>query len=829
MSETAGKRASKSGWRRSNFYFRLILFSTALIFVATGISSLIVFERKKQSLERSLATELLAIVNSTAAAIDGDAHDEIARSDIGEIQGQEQFQAIRRYLVRVKDNNHLSGNGSPIYTMRKTPDFAQTGDLEFVVMTDRNEWGHYFVGNRYRAQPHNLAALMGTPSVTGVYSDSEGRWISAAAPIYDAGGQVVGLVQADRPVHYFQREVGKQAAALIPGALASIALAGVLAIVFVRRMVKPIEELVDATNRLANGELAHRVSIQRKDELGNLARSFNTMADELSRSHKELEAEHLAVLRARERAEQVNLELTAEVAERKRAEEQNREQAELLDKAHDAIVVRDLENRVVFWNKSAEKLYGWTRDDALGKNLDESLHRPEDLAPLREVQSFVLANGEWTGELRQISKSGEPIIVESRWSLVRDSGGLRKSILVINTNVTEQKRLEEQLLRAQRMESIGTLAGGIAHDLNNALTPILVSASFLKSRFTDDSVQQIVGNIENSAARAAKMVKQVLTFARGVEGERVPLNPTNLIAEIQKIAEETFLKQITIAADIAADLNAVIGDATQIHQVLLNLCVNARDAMPNGGKLTLAARNVVIDDHYTRLHLDAKPGSYVLISVSDTGTGIPPEIREKIFEPFFTTKDVGHGTGLGLSTVLAITKSHGGFVNLYSELGHGTRFDIYFPAHDAVEVVAPKAENQFPNGGGELILLVDDEPALREIVGNILETFGYRVITASDGNDALMKYAQRQNEIALVFTDMMMPFMDGPAMIRGLRRFNPQARIIAATGLATQNKIVEAKLLGVDAFVSKPYTAEKLLKVIQEVLARPEMDLPAAV
>ena len=405
---------------------------------------------------------------------------------------------------------------------------------------------------------------------------------------------------------------------------------------------------------------------------------------------------------------------------------------------------------------------------------------------------------------------------------MRDSEGLRKSILVINTNVTEQKRLEEQLLRAQRMESIGTLAGGIAHDLNNALTPILVSASFLKSRSDDEAVLQVVNNIENSANRAAKMVKQVLTFARGVEGERVPLNPKQLIAEIQRIAEETFLKQITIETDIADELQAVIGDATQVHQVLLNLCVNARDAMPNGGKLTLAARNVQVDENYTRMHVDAKPGSYVLISVSDTGTGIPPEIREKIFEPFFTTKEFGKGTGLGLSTVIAIVKSHAGFLNLYSESGKGTRFDVYLPAHEAVEVAAPNTEEQFPRGNGELILLVDDEAALREIIGNILQTFGYKVVTACDGNDALMKYAQHQNDIAAVFTDMMMPFMDGPAMIRSLRRHNPKARIIAATGLATQNKIVEAKLLGVDAFVSKPYTAEKLLKTLQDVLSRAE-------
>jgi two-component system cell cycle sensor histidine kinase/response regulator CckA len=651
---------------------------------------------------------------------------------------------------------------------------------------------------------------------------------STALVIVTTGISFLIVLQLNTPSS-LERSLGDEGGPLVLGAGISIGIASLLALLFSRRIVEPIDELVKATDRLARGDLKYRVSVERSDELGMLARSFNSMADELSESQKELEREHVQLLMTHERAERANMELAAEVMIRKRAEEENREKAELLDKAHDAILVRDLENRIVFWNKSAEKLYGWTRDDVLGRDMDITLHRPEDIESLREVLGFVMAQGEWSGELRQISKTGEMITVESRWSLVRDSEGLRKSILVINTNVTEQKRLEEQLLRAQRMESIGTLAGGIAHDLNNALTPILVSASFLKTRSSDEATLEIVNNIENAANRAAKMVKQVLTFARGVEGERVPLNPKQLIAEIQKIAEETFLKQITIETDIASDLHAVIGDATQIHQVLLNLCVNARDAMPNGGKLTLAARNITIDENYSRLHVDAKPGQYVLTSVSDTGTGIPPEIREKIFEPFFTTKAQGQGTGLGLSTVIAIVKSHGGFLNLYSEVGKGTRFDVYLPAHEDVEVTTPQQEDQFPNGHGELVLLVDDEAPLREIIGNILQTFGYRVITACDGNEALMKYAQQQNEIAVVFTDMMMPFMDGPAMIRSLRRFNPKARIIAATGLATQNKIIEAKLLGVDAFVSKPYSAEKILKVLQEVLARPESELPAAV
>jgi sensor histidine kinase regulating citrate/malate metabolism len=261
MSQSAAKRAPIMGWRISNFYVRLILFSTALVVVATGISSLIVLQLKSRSLEETLGNELLAIVNSTAAAIDGDLHDKISRPESGEIVGLDQFNTIRRHLLRVKQNNRLEGNGSPIYTMRKAPDFAQSGDLEFVVMTDRNQWGHYFIGNRYHPQQHNLSALNGTPSVTGIYTDSQGTWISASAPIYDSAGTIVGIVQADRPVHFFYQRVRKQAGPLIVGAIISVLLASLLALLFARRMVKPIEQLVKAIDRLARGDLKYRVSI----------------------------------------------------------------------------------------------------------------------------------------------------------------------------------------------------------------------------------------------------------------------------------------------------------------------------------------------------------------------------------------------------------------------------------------------------------------------------------------------------------------------------------------------------------------------------------------
>jgi two-component system cell cycle sensor histidine kinase/response regulator CckA len=317
------------------------------------------------------------------------------------------------------------------------------------------------------------------------------------------------------------------------------------------------------------------------------------------------------------------------------------------------------------------------------------------------------------------------------------------------------------------------------------------------------------------------MVKQVLSFARGVEGERVALQPKHLIKEIVKILRETLPKSININFEIPDNLWIISADATQMHQVLMNLCVNARDAMPEGGSISIKAENVVVDENYARMHLEAKAGRFVQISVSDTGPGMPPEIQTRIFEPFFTTKDMSKGTGLGLSTALTIVKSHGGFINVYSELHKGTQFTLYLPALDmpgAIESVA--VQTDLPLGSGELILVVDDEVSIREITRGTLETFGYTVLTASDGTEALAVYADKKNEIAVVLTDMVMPFMDGPATIRALRRMNPQVRIIAASGLGTGQRAGEGTLEGVAVFLNKPYTAEKLLKTLAQVLRK---------
>ncbi len=517
---------------------------------------------------------------------------------------------------------------------------------------------------------------------------------------------------------------------------------------------------------------------------------------------------------------QANLVLVDDITHRLQAEQKIREQAALLDVATDAIFVRDMEHHILFWNKGAEHLYGWSSAEALGKNAVELLYDEDILLPFAEIQATLAKAGNWQGELQQVTKSGKNITVESRWTLVLDETSTPKSILTVSTDITEKKQLEMQFLRTQRLESLGTLASGIAHDFNNILTPILVVAQLLPLKFPniDDSSQQLLEILENNAKRGADLVKQILSFSRGgAEGSRTTIQVRHLLADVAKVARRTFPKSIETQTDIIPELWTIYADATHIHQVLMNLIVNARDAMPDGGNLTISAENIWIDQNYAYIHVDAKVGSYIAITITDTGVGISPGIIDRIFDPFFTNKEVGKGTGLGLSTVMGIVKSHGGFVNVYSQVGKGSRFQVFLPSNQQTETIV--AENtELLNGNNELILVVDDEATICEIAKSTLETHNYRVLTASDGIGALALYAQYKDNISAVLIDMIMPGMDGSTTILTLQRINPQVKIIAMSGLMLNWTNAQKMDLGIQKCLPKPFTAQALLNTLKFLL-----------
>ena len=491
----------------------------------------------------------------------------------------------------------------------------------------------------------------------------------------------------------------------------------------------------------------------------------------------------------------------------------------LFEESMDGLFISTPGGKILDANSALVEMMGYdSKEEVLALDVTKDIYANESererLLKMLESEDFVE-----NFEAVEKKKDGQKINVLLNVTAQRDTEGNIVTIRGLTRDVTEQRKLEQQFFRAQRMESIGTLAGGIAHDLNNVLAPITMGVEMLKSRIKDEGSQKILRTMEVSAHRGSGMIKQVLTFARGVSVERVVLQIGHLIREMQKIMAETFPKSIQFRTKVANNLWPVSADATQIHQVLLNLCVNARDAMPDGGFLTIAAENVVLDKNSIPKSIESKSGPYVYLTVTDTGTGIPQRLIDKVFDPFYTTKEIGKGTGLGLSTVHSIVKNHGGFINLYSEMGKGTKFSVYLPAEPDAEEKKLEVEIEIPSGQGEFILLIDDEASIREMCKTMLVTYGYNVFTASDGTEAVLLYLEHTKDIKIVITDMMMPFMDGRATIKALRKINPYLKIIATSGFMGQEKSIDLSDLPVYAFLAKPYTASKLLIAVSQALA----------
>ncbi|MFN3708114.1 PAS domain S-box protein [Microcella sp.] len=512
--------------------------------------------------------------------------------------------------------------------------------------------------------------------------------------------------------------------------------------------------------------------------------------------------------------EEEQLRLERETASRRLAE-----QAALIEAAKDAMIVRDLEGRITYWNRAAAALYGWSAEEAIGREERDLLH--DDPAAFDAAVAHTLHDDYWSGELDQRTRSGRALIADCRWQLLRDSTGQPASIFAVVSDITADKKAEEARLRAQRMESLGTLAGGIAHDLNNVLTPILMSVQLLEHGEVDERRRQILATMEGAVKRGADMIRQVLSFARGVEGRRVEVDVRRLVSDVVSYARDVLPDSVLLDAAVDDGLPTTSGDPTQLLQILVNLVTNARDAMPGGGTLRIRVSELLLEDSYSSVSHLALPGRYVAIDIEDTGHGMSADVAEKIFEPFFTTKEMGKGTGLGLATSLAIVRSHGGFMQVYSEPGRGTRFTVGLPVSESPQTsaaVPTRLEELLPRGHGERILVVDDETTILQITCQALELNGYRTLRATNGREALDVIASSADPIDLVLTDMMMPVMDGAALSARLEDEYPELPVIAASGLNSNGGPARSVGMGVSRFLPKPYTTTMLLTTVHDTL-----------
>jgi PAS domain S-box-containing protein len=511
--------------------------------------------------------------------------------------------------------------------------------------------------------------------------------------------------------------------------------------------------------------------------------------------------------------------MARDITERTREEESLRRFATVVKDSNDAITIQDFEGRITAWNRGAERMYGYSEAEALLMNIMR-LTTSSKVAEQKDFIRRLIAGEAITSfETQRMTKDGRVLDVWMTVTKLLDEVGKPVGLASTERDITERLKNERVALRSQRLESIGTLAGGVAHDLNNSLAPIMMSGALLRRKYPGES--QTLDMIESCAKRGADMVRQLLTFAKGAEGERVALQPDHLVKELERLMKGSFPKNIQLVVKCDPKLPLVLGDATQLQQVLLNLCVNARDAMPNGGTLTLEAQRVEVDATYASSVLDGKPGHYLMLRVLDTGTGIPPEIIDRIFDPFFTTKSPDKGTGLGLSTVMGIVKGHGGFLHVYSQPGKGSTFAVYLPAalEDGDTEHWAKAAAGF-RGQGETVLFVDDEPDIRMVARGVLQHLNFKPLIAADGADGLIQVTQHRTELRVIITDLHMPHMDGLAFVREIRRMLPDIPIVLASGRMEAALAGEFKTLGVTNRLDKPFTEQQLAEALKTVLQK---------
>ncbi|MEI8293759.1 MAG: response regulator [bacterium] len=495
--------------------------------------------------------------------------------------------------------------------------------------------------------------------------------------------------------------------------------------------------------------------------------------------------------------------------------------APLLQRPAEIFFIQTPDGVVTQWSRGAEDFFGFKRDDVLGKEFLSRIHLPSEIA--ENALQTVLDVGEWVGLTTVRCEDGREAEMQMRWLLLQRAVGDPVSILVIAEDAVDWRELRDERLRSHRHECVGMLSGGIAHDLNNVLQPVSMFLDLLRQRLLDPESREMLDNVGANLHRATELVRQILTFSSGVRIEQQDVKVGEIIAEISNFIRPTFPKLIQVQVSVQKDVPAITGNATQLQQVLLNLCVNARDAMPQGGILKIVAAKVIIDEQMAKIHPEAQLGTYVQITVSDTGLGIPKQIRKKIFEPFFTTKKPDKGTGLGLATSLGILRNHGGFLTLDTEEGCGSSFHIFLPANSSVPEHYPATpetiENPDQSGQGETILLVDDEPTVLKVMKRSLEKSGYHIISAANGEEGLALYSRYRPDIRLVITDMSMPGMDGPELVAKLKKIKPSVKIICTSGLGSSASKNSAHELGVESVLAKPCSSQILLQTIRNALS----------
>ena len=504
----------------------------------------------------------------------------------------------------------------------------------------------------------------------------------------------------------------------------------------------------------------------------------------------------------------------------KKTEGHLREQEGYFKSVAEAVIVLDRVGNVRHWSSGAEELYQLSAARMLGQPFPAGLTRNYSADAL--ALESALRDGEWGGRLAHNTSSGGAMEIESRWVRLPGSASTAEGVLLIAEDAAGAREHEEERLRGQRQECLGTLAGGIAHDLNNILQPISIAIDLFRARTADTESQEMLDVVDENLRRATDLVRQILTFTSGTRTGRRRLEIAPLFKEVASFIRQAFPKTIQLQVSVDEALDTILADQTQVEQILINLCVNARDAMPEGGRLRLEASNFDVDGGFASRQSGSKPGPYVRLTVGDTGVGIPRKIREKIFEPFFTTKGPEKGTGLGLATTLGIVRSHEGFLTLETEEGCGTSFHVFLPASRSAKAQpgpgVPAQRTGELSGGGESILLVDDEATVLKVMQRSLEKSGYRVLTAEDGEQGLEVFSRNRAEISLVITDMSMPGIDGPGMISALRKFDRNVKVICTSGLNTPSSIEALEPLGVEAVLSKPCNSKTILQAIKKAL-----------